>query len=190
MLNRKHRGATTINVSDNVGLKLYTDDLRKSWDEDEAPLSYLSYRVIRKFNVEIFTKTKKQKKKVRNGYNEDGVGKGDIKDLILIKNAILNISKELKDDECITIIGSDDRRFKIYEYYLKKDSRFDDIMYSNNCTIWIFNNSGKNHEYYSELYEIEFEENKDLTDGKYTVNIKRNPKEEKKRDKEWEEIML
>lgn len=190
MLNRKHEGATTVNISDNVGLKLYTDDLRKSWDEDGAPLSYLSYRVIKKFNVEIYTKTKKQKKKVRNGYNEDGVGKGSVKDLLLIKDFLYNLTKELRDDECITIMGSDERRFKIYKYYLKKDIRFDDIMYYNDEKIWLFNDSGKNNQYYSELYDIVYDENQDLTDGEYSVTITRNAKEEKRRDKEWEELML
>ena len=190
MLNRKHRGATVVNISENIGLKLYTDDLRKSWDEDEAPLSYLSYRVVKKFNVEIYTKTKKQKKKVRNGYNEDGVGKGNVKDLLLIKDFIYDLTKELKDDECITVMGADDRRFKIYKYFLGRDSRFDDIMYFNDSIIWLFNNSGKHSEYYSDLYDLIYEENQDLTDVRFSVIINRNPKEEKRRDKEWEELML
>lgn len=189
MLNRKHEGATTVNISDNVGLKLYTDDLRKSWDEDGAPLSYLSYRVIKKFNVEIYTKTKKQKKKVRNGYNEDGVGKGNVKDLLLIKDFLYSLTKELRDDECITVRGADERRFEIYKYFLGRDSRFDDIMYFNDSIIWLFNNSVKHSEYYSDLYDLIYEENQDLTDGEYNVIINRNPKEEKKRDKEWEELM-
>lgn len=190
MLNRRHRGATTVNISENIGLKLYTDDLRKSWDEDEAPLSYLLYGVVKKFNVEIYTKTKKQKKKVRNGYNEDSVGKGNVKDLLLIKDFLYNLTKELKDDECITIMGSDNRRFKIYKYFLSKDSRFDDIMYLNDDIIRLFNNSGKHSRYYSGLYDLIYDENQDLTDSEYNVIINRNPKEEKKRDREWKELML
>ena len=179
-----------MNISENIGLKLYTDDLRKSWVGDGAPFSYLVYRVVKEFNVEIYTKTKKQKKKVRNGYNEDSVGKGNVKDLLLIKDFLYNLTKELRDDECITVRGADYRRFKIYKYFLGKDSRFDDIMYFNDEIIWLFNNSGKHSEYYSDLYDLTYEENQDLTDVGYSVIINKNPKEEKRRDKEWEELML
>lgn len=190
MLNRKHRGATTINISENIGLKLYTDDLRKNWGEDVTPFSYLMYRIVKEFNVEIYTKTKKQKKKVRNGYYEDRAGKGNVKDLLSIKDFLYSLTKEIKDDECITIMGTDNRRFKIYKYFLSKDSRFNDIMSSNNDAIWLFNGSGKHIAYYSDLYDLTYDENQDLTDGKFSVTININPKEKKKRDKEWEELML
>ena len=190
MLNRKHEGATTVNISENIGLKLYTDDLRKSWVGDGTPFSYLVYRVVKEFNVEIYTKTKKQKKKVRNGYHEDGAGKGNVKDLLLIKDFLYNLTKELKNDECITIMGTDNRRFKIYEYFLGRDSKFDDIMFSNYDVIWLFNNSGEHSKYCSDLYDLTYDENQDLTDKGYRVIIKKNSKEEKRREKEWEEIML
>lgn len=190
MLNRKHDGATVINISKNIGLKLYTNDLRKSWNENEAPLSYLAYRVIKKFNVEIYTKTKKQKKKIRNGYYEDKSGKGNVKDLLLVKDSLYDLTKELRDDECITITGADERRFKIYKHYLKKDTRFDDIMYYNDETIWLFNNSGKHSKHYSELYELTYDKKQNLTDKECNVIINRDKKEEKKRDREWEELLL
>lgn len=179
-----------MNISENIGLKLYTHDLRKSWVGDGAPFSYLVYRVAKEFNVEIYTKTKRQKKKVRNGYNEDGAGKGNVKDLLLIKDFLYNQTKELKDDECITVMGSDDRRFKIYKYFLGRDSKFEDIMFSNDDVIWLFNNSGKHSKYCSDLYDLTYEENQDLTGGKCSVIIKKNSKEEKRREKEWEETML
>lgn len=190
MINRKHEGATTVNISENIGLKLYTDDLRKSWDEDETPLSYLLYKVVKEFNVEIYTKTKKQKKKVRNGYYEDRAGKGNVKDLLSIKDSLYSLTKELKDDECIIVMGADNRRFKIYKYFLERDSRFDDIMSSNDDVIWLFNNSGKHSKYYSDLYDLIYNEKQDLTDGKFSVTINTNPKEEKRRNKEWEELIL
>lgn len=190
MLNRKHEGATIINISENIGLKLYTEDLRKSWDEDGTPFSYLMYRAVKEFNVEIYTKTKKQKKKVRNGYYEDRAGKGNVKDLLLIKDSLYSLTKELKDDECIIVMGADNRRFKIYKYFLERDSRFDDIMSSNDDVIWLFNDSGKHSAHCSDLYDLTYYENQDLTDGEYNVIINRNPKEKKKRDKEWAELML
>ena len=190
MLNRKHKGATIINISENIGLKLYTEDLRKSWDEDGTPFSYLVYKVVKEFNVEIYTKTKKQKKKVRNGYYEDRAGKGNVKDLLSIKDSLYSLTKELKDDESIIIMGADNRRFKIYKYFLERDSRFDDIMYSNDDVIWLFNDSGKHSAYCSDLYDLTYDENQDLTDGKFSVTINTNPKEEKRRNKEWEELML
>ena len=179
-----------MNISENIGLKLYTDDLRKSWVGDGAPFSYLVYRVVKEFNVEIYTKTKKQKKKVRNGYYEDKAGKGNVKDLLSIKDSLYSLTKELKDDECITIIGADKRRFKIYKYFLERDSRFDNIMSSNDDVIWLFNDSGKHSAYFSDLYDLIYDKNQDLTDGEYNVIINRNLKEKKKRDKEWEELML
>ena len=179
-----------MNISENIGLKLYTDDLRKSWVGDGAPFSYLVYRAVKEFNVEIYTKTKKQKKKVRNGYYEDRAGKGNVKDLLLIKDSLYSLTKELKDDECIIVMGADNRRFKIYKYFLERDSRFDDIMSSNDDVIWLFNDSGKHSAYCSDLYDLTYYENQDLTDGEYNVIINRNPKEKKKRDKEWEELML
>ena len=184
MLNRKHEGATVINISDNIAMKLYCYDLRKEWDEDYCPNSFLYGKVYKTFNIEIYTKNSKQKKKVRKGYYEDHVGFGNVTDLLLIKNKIFDISQELRDNEAIIIMGADERRFKIYEYFLDRDKRFEDIMICSNECIWIFNKNKNILNLLGEVYQLV----KDESNGEYILT--RNKKEVKKRDKEWEELML
>ena len=172
VLNRKQNGATVINVSDNIGLKLYYDNLSKDWINKNAPATYIWFKKYKEFNVEIYTKTRKQTKRVRRGYYDDCVGNGDVRDLLLIKDAIYNISLQLRHDEFICVHGTDERRNKIYYHYLCKDTRFCEYIINCYGYILIFNPTDINP--LDIIKDCNDKECKSLT---------------KKRNKEWREII-
>lgn len=180
-LNRKNNGATTINISNNVAMKVYYYDLTKENFYNKAPDLYLSYKKTAVFNVVLFTNNKKQKKKVKNHYYTDHVGKGNVRDLIDARDKIYEIISQLKEHEALTIQGADERRIKIYKHYISKDSRFDDCAIYYEWVILFFNPRDR---YWMDAFvsSLITESEKDI------FKCKTNKKIMRKRNKKWKEI--
>lgn len=175
-LNKRHKGSTIVNVSNNITLKIQYTDLRKKQDNYETPIPFIYFKSYIVYNIFIVVNNKKQKKNVRNNYYNDHVGKGDVKDLLKVKDIILQLSKQLNNNEIIKINGSDKRRYKIYKYFLEKDIRFSCNMYYSETDLWIINT-------FSLLQQYQWNIIKDKN-GKY------NKRELRKAEKEWEEFLI
>ncbi|QDF14353.1 hypothetical protein [Staphylococcus phage PMBT8] len=181
-LNRKQNGATVINVSDKTIMRLYYYDFTKNEDDNYAPILYIDFEKTAVFSVELLSNTKKQKKKVRNGYYLDHVGEGRVADLIDVKNKIYEIICILKEHEALIIRGDDERRQRIYSYYIQRDKRFDycTIFYSDCMVLFNPNNETWEDSFLETL--IVDEEESDY------FNWKRNKKVINKRKRKWEEL--
>lgn len=175
-LNKRHGGSTVINISNNIIIKVQCFDLRKECDDSQAPETYTNFKAYITYYIDIVANDKKQRKKAREYYYNDHVGKGNVNDLLKVKEIVYQLSKQLDNNEVIKIQGSDERRFKVYKYFLRRDTRFDGSMFYNKTDIWIINQ-------FSLLQK--YQQNKIVTEeGLY------NKKELKKVDKEWKELLI
>lgn len=175
-LNKKHDGSTVINISNNITLKIQCTDLRKECDDSEAPTSYTQFKAYIIYNIFIVVNDRKQKKKARYGHYNDHVGKGNVKDLLKVKDIIFQLSTQLSTNEVIKISGADERRHRIYKYFIEKDIRFEDSTYYSKSDIWIINNFSLLQKFQWNIVTTK--------DGRY------NKKELKKVDKEWKELLI
>lgn len=175
-LNKKHDGSTVINISNNITLKIQCTDLRKECGDSEAPTTYTHFKAYIIYNIFIVVNDRKQKKKAKYDYYNDHVGRGNVKDLLKVKDIIFQLSTQLSTNEVIKISGADERRHRIYKYFIEKDIRFEDNMYYNESGIWIINNFSLLQKFQWNIVTTK--------DGRY------NKKELKKVDKEWKELLI
>lgn len=175
-INKKHEGSTVVNISNNITLKIQCTDLRKEWEEKEAPTSYSNFKAYIVYNIFIVVNDRKQKKKTKYDYYNNHVGKGNVKDLLKVKDVVFQVSTQLKPNEVIKITGADQRRFKIYKYFLQRDPIFDDNIYYTENALYIINTFSLLQKYHHNKVRT--------VDGYY------DKREIKKVDKDWNNLLI
>ena len=171
----KHNFTTINHINNHLTLKLECKDLKKTMDY--LPTLYAYFNCDIEYNVVLLTKTKKEKREVKNENYKDYVGYGDIKDLIQVKKLIDIYSTQLKTNEAIVIYGADSRRLKIYKYYIEKNFSNLNCVYMFSDKIVIINPLNLLGKYY---YRKRTYDTKDYLCLKASV--------EKKLNKEWNNI--